>query len=48
MKTSTQTTIMLKALDIELKRIIEQDLQKYKATQQAKKNISFLQQLLAA
>jgi hypothetical protein len=48
MKMSTQTTILLKALDIELKKIIEQDLQKYKAAQQAKKNRLFLQQLLAA
>ncbi|CAM3973324.1 hypothetical protein MUGA111182_19950 [Mucilaginibacter galii] len=48
MKMSTQTTILLKALDIELKKIIEQDLQKYRAAQQAKKNKMFLQQLLAA
>jgi len=48
MKTSTQTTIILKALDIEFKKIIEQDLQKFKAAQQVKKNISFLQQLMAA
>lgn len=48
MKMSTQTIILLKALDIELKKIIEQDLQKYRAAQQAKKNKMFLQQLLAA
>jgi len=48
MKMSTQTTILLKALDIELKKIIEQDLQKYRAAQQAKKNKMFLQQLLSA
>ena len=48
MKMSTQTTILLKAIDIELKKIIEQDLQDYKAAQQAKKNRLFLQDLLAA
>ena len=48
MKMSTQTTVLLKALDIELKRIIEQDLQKFKAKQQAQNNISFLKQLMAA
>ncbi|WP_166727753.1 hypothetical protein [Mucilaginibacter gilvus] len=48
MKTSLQTTILLKAFDIELKKIIDADLEKYKAEQQRKKNISFLKQLLAA
>jgi hypothetical protein len=48
MKTSVQTTILLKAFDIELKRIIDADLQKFKAEQQRKKNLSFIKQLLAA
>lgn len=48
MKTSLQTTILLKAFDIELKKIIDQDLVKFKAEQQRKKNLSFIQQLLAA
>ena len=48
MKTSVQTTILLKAFDIELKKIIDQDLVKFKAEQQRKKNLSFIQQLLAA
>lgn len=48
MKTSLQTTILLKAFDIELKKIIDQDLQKFKAEQQRKKNMQFIQQLLAA
>lgn len=48
MKMSTQTTVLLKAIDIELKKIIEQDLQKYRAAQQAKKNKQFLKELLAA
>jgi hypothetical protein len=48
MKTSVQTTILLKAFDIELKRIIDADLQKYRAEQQRKKNLLFIKQLLAA
>ena len=48
MKTSLNTTILLKAIDIELKRIIDQDLAKFKAEQQRKKNLAFVQQLLAA
>lgn len=48
MKTSIKTDILLKAIDIELKRIIDQDLQKFKAEQQRKKNLAFIQQLVAA
>ena len=48
MKTSTQTTILLKAIDIKLKKLIEQDLQSYKAAQKARMNRLFLQDLLAA
>jgi hypothetical protein len=48
MKMSTKTTILLKALDIELKKILEQDLQKFKVQQQVKNNQVFLKQLLAA
>jgi len=48
MKTSIKTTILLKAFDIELKRILDQDLEKYKAEQQRKKNLEFVKQLLAA
>ncbi|MFA6085510.1 hypothetical protein [Mucilaginibacter sp.] len=48
MKTSIKTTILLKAFDIELKRIIDQDLEKYKTEQQRKKNLEFVKQLLAA
>jgi hypothetical protein len=48
MKTSIKTIILLKAFDIELKRIIDQDLKKYRAEQQRKKNLAFVRQLLAA
>ncbi|WP_156088735.1 hypothetical protein [Mucilaginibacter pedocola] len=48
MKTSVQTTILLKALDLELKKIIDADLQKFRAEQQRQKNLSFIKQLLAA
>ena len=48
MKTSVQNTILLKALDLELKKIIDADLQKFRAEQQRQKNLSFIKQLLAA
>lgn len=48
MKTSIKTNVMLKAIDLELKRIIDADLQKFKAEQQRKKNLAFVQMLLAA
>ncbi len=47
MKNSLETTIMLKALDIQLKRILEEDLKAYKAAKQRKNNVAFLQ-LIAA
>lgn len=47
MKNSLNTIIMLKALDIQLKRILEEDLKAYKAAQQRKNNLTFLQ-LIAA
>jgi len=49
MKTLTKsTTILLKALDLELKAILTRDLQNFKATQQAKHNQATTKQLLAA
>ncbi|MBD1393349.1 hypothetical protein [Mucilaginibacter glaciei] len=48
MKTSIKTIVMLKAIDLELKRIIDADLQKFKAGQQRKKNLAFVQMLMAA
>jgi len=47
MKNSTKTIVMLKALDIELKAILEKDLKAFKAAEQQKKNAAFLQ-LIAA
>jgi hypothetical protein len=48
MKNSIHTAILLKAFDIELKRILDEDLEKYRAEQQRKKNLMFVRQLLAA
>ena len=45
MKNSTKTTVMLKALDLELKAILENDLKAFKAAQQVKNAV---QQQLAA
>jgi len=36
MKTLDQTTILLKAIDLELKAILKKDLQNFRAVQQAK------------
>jgi len=47
MKNSTKTTVLLKALDLELKAILEKDLRNFKAAQ-ANKNNQPAQQLLAA
>ncbi len=49
MKTLTKsTTILLKALDLELKAILTRDLQNFRAAQQAKHNQAGNKQLLAA
>jgi hypothetical protein len=45
MKTSTQTSIILKAIDLELKAILLNDLKKFKTT---KNNQEFIKQLLMA
>ena len=47
MKNSTKTTVLLKAFDIELKAILEKDLKAFKAAQQHKNNVAFLQQIAA-
>lgn len=38
MKTSTKTTVILKAFDMELKGLLKSDLQKFKAAQNQKNN----------
>jgi len=48
MKTSTKTTILLKALDLELKSILKTDLQNFRIVQLAKNNAVANKQLLAA
>ena len=48
MKTSTKTIVMLKALDMELRAIILNDLKNFKANQQNKNNQDNSKQLLAA
>jgi len=47
MKLSTQSTVLLKAFDLQLKAIIEKDLKKFKAEKQRQNNLAFLQQLAA-
>jgi hypothetical protein len=47
MKTSTKTTIVLKALDLELKAILKKDIEKFRQ-QQLKNNEAAFRQLLAA
>ena len=47
MKNSTNTTVLLKALDLELKAILERDIKAFKAEKQRKQNAAFLQ-LIAA
>lgn len=47
MKTSTKTTVTLKALDLELKAILEKDLAAFRAAQSTKK-IGATKHLLAA
>jgi len=46
MKTSTKTTVILKAFDMELRAMLKRDLQNFKAVQNQKNNYS--KQLLAA
>jgi hypothetical protein len=38
MKTSTKTTVILKAFDLQLKAMLKQDLQNFKAVQNRKNN----------
>lgn len=47
MKNSTQTTVTIKSLDIELKSLLEQDLKNFRATQN-KNNQAPGKQLMAA
>ena len=47
MKNSTKTTVILKALDIELKAIIQKDLQNFKEVQH-KNSQTAVKQLMAA
>ena len=47
MKSSTKTTVILKALDMELKALLQNDLQNFK-TNQHKNNQGASKQLLAA
>ncbi len=47
--TSTRNNILLKALDIELKAIIQKDLKKFRTMkQQTKNSLEFIRQMLAA
>ena len=48
MKTSTQTTVVLKALDMELKALIQNDLAKFKEIQISKTTHNSAKQLIAA
>ena len=47
MKNSTKTTVLLKALDLELKAVLERDIKSFKAEKQRKNDIAFMQ-LIAA
>jgi hypothetical protein len=48
MKNSTKTTVLLKAIDLELKAILEQDIRKFNSAKfNRNKNAAFLQ-LIAA
>jgi hypothetical protein len=47
MKNSTKTIVLLKALDLELKTILERDIKNFKSAQQRKNNLAFLQQIAA-
>ena len=47
MKTSTKTTVLLKAFDMELRAMLKRDLQNFKAVQNRKNNQD-IRQLLAA
>ena len=47
MKNSTNTTVLLKALDLELKAIMKKDIKEFKVEKQRKQNMAFLQ-LIAA
>ena len=48
MKNSINTTVLLKAYDLQLKAILESDLKKFKADKQRQNNEAFLQRLKAA
>ena len=48
MKTLNQTTILLSALDLELKAILKKDLKNFRAMQKCKNNVAAGKQLLAA
>jgi hypothetical protein len=47
MKFSLKTTILLKAIDIELKAILDNDIKKFKAAQQREKNLEFIRKIAA-
>jgi hypothetical protein len=47
MKNSTNTTVILKAIDLELKAILERDIKAFKFEKQRKNNMVFMQ-LVAA
>ena len=47
MQYSINTIVLLKAFDLQLKAIIENDIKAFKAKQQVKNNVAFLQ-LIAA
>jgi len=48
MKTSTKTIVILKSLDLELKSILQQDLQNFKTAQQSKNNHAASKHQMAA
>jgi hypothetical protein len=47
MKNSTNTTVLLKALDLQLKSILEKDIKAFKIAKQRRNNAAFMQ-LIAA
>jgi hypothetical protein len=47
MKFSLKTTILLKAIDIELKAILDNDIKKFKVAQQREKNLEFIRKIAA-
>lgn len=47
MKSSTKTTVLLKAFDLELKTILEKDIKAFKISRQAKNNAALVKAIAA-